>query len=218
MKNVHLSYLYLFFAINSFIFISNCKVNNEIISIEKEEIIGNKIFIDKQKIQKGKEEHDFLVDGNTVTKDSFLKEKREAQINELEQLNKKEEEKIESERKFKHNSKISILKKLLKINLNDLEIFLDKLKKNDLERFYSYSIQTFDSLNNLENLTNDFIPELKFSLNKTNDQLTIDYLNQMLEKIESYLNKINEFYRNTINNAIELCDDTKLLKDLLELF
>ncbi len=217
MKNVNLSYLFLLQPLIFLVFNSNCKVIKEIITIEIEEVFNSKTFIDKKKINNGTEIQEFFVDANPVIKDLYIKEKMEAKFNELQLMNKIKEEKSENERKFKKKSEFFILKKLIRINLKDLENYIEKLKENNLEKFYSFSPQTFNSLDNFQVLENEFIPEAKFTINQTNDELTVDLLHQMLDKIESYLDKINEFYKNTINNAIELCDDTKLLKDLLEL-
>jgi len=61
------------------------------------------------------------------------------------------------------------------------------------------------------------MPEVKGFLKRVReDVFEVEELDKILAKAASYPDKLQSFFQNAVKNAINSCDDTKLLKDLLD--
>lgn len=221
MKNVNLSYglIYLLFTIS--INALEAKVINERSTYEKLEVINDIKFIFSQKIINGVIDNKYFLENNNeikpLTKNEYDKLKRDARVQELELQDKLLEENNVRMQKFNHEANIKILKKLISAKLNEIKALILKIKKNNLSLYYIFNENSFSSLENFEVLEYEIIPEFEKLLEVPDSESQISILNSSLEKLETYPAKLNKFFQDIVNNAIKLCDDVKLLRNLIEL-
>lgn len=221
MKNVNLSYALIYLLLVVSINALGAKITNEILTYEKMEIINGSNFIFRQKITNGISDNKYFLENNNeirpLSKSEYVKLKREARLQELELQDKLLEENNALMQKFNHEAKIKILKKLILAKLNEIKALISKIKRNNLNLYYVFNENSFSSLEIFDLLDIEIIPEIEKLLEISDNESQISILNNSLEKLEAYPDKLNKFFQDTVNNAIKLCDDVKLLRSLIEL-
>lgn len=195
--------------------ISNSKVINEATSWQLTELINGVKFKAIEKVDNGRRQELFYIDNKDVSKDEFNSIKLNEAAKEVENQLKKSQEERDLAFKFNYESKLKLLKKLIFLKIQDIKENISKLEKYDISDFYIFCNETI--------LNGDDYNEMKESLEDINkminsgQHLVIHDFESILSKLEIREQKIISFIRKALENAINKCDDAKILKNLLEI-
>jgi hypothetical protein len=193
---------------------------------------GEMLFVEKSQNVNGKSTENYLINNVETSKDDYLKKfsaaqedefaieqearakkKREEEVKQKELLDKKKKE----EDDFITKSKIQVLKKLIGFELEKVQNSFVKLDRYNLENFFVFESETFLNKENLQQTKVDLLDKAKSMVASSEDVLNIDELKTTLEKLEAVPEKVERFFRASVKFAINQCDDTKRLKELLAL-
>ena len=193
---------------------------------------GEQVYLQKYQDLNGKITELWSINGSEVTKDEFRDrmekaEKEEKSIEQelKEQKIREEEEKkrelIEKQKKedeaFYNQTKLLALKKLINLELQNAENCFARLEKYSLDEYFIFDQDTFLSLDDFLETKNDLLGKARKLNFCSIDELSVDEMQDVLKKMEALPDKIENFFRKSIKNAINQCNDTKRLKELLAL-
>jgi len=194
----------------------------EVLSVYcKKEIIDQTIFIHREDIVNSEHKEIWSIDGKQVSSDEYEEFILDAQKELIRRERRQQEENRKRAQEFKNEAILALNKKILRLSVKKIEDILKKFDNHNLQHFF-YFDDNFSS-NSFDDLKNNIIPEAKklmysFGSSNNNDSdSSWDIIHAMVVKIDGLDNKLESFYQDTIKNAIEKCDDTKILKELLEL-
>jgi len=184
--------------------------------IETEQNIQSVIF--KHILEAGttvKELH--LIDGVQVSKDEY-----DCALDQAEQKERQLHRKIEEERnyakvEFVSSSQLHIYKKLLSKIFAEIKQWLTRLDIPIVCQYYQFSVDTIPSKGAFEAFKNDLFFKAQVLLDEYNDQQDVVSLQKMLDQYEKVPYRLERFFQNSVQQAIDHCDDTKILKELLSL-
>lgn len=196
-----------------FFSICNAKVVFELNTSEICEVINGIKYISIEKIENGQRSEKYYINGQETLSNEYISSQATSRLKEFE--NDAQRAKEEREKKFKFNSdaKLKTLKKLIYLKIQEIKENFYKLEKLNILSFFMYSKETFineEEFNNLKESIED-----TDQLISSNADLFITDLDNVYNKLENKAKKTEIFVRQSIENAINKCDDTKLLKDLL---
>lgn len=195
------------FAILLLIFTSlYSKKVHELEIYELKEVFNNSEFEIYKESKNGITKLEYKVGGKPVSKQNY-----DALLAEAKKID------WAAKRDRKNAAKLKISKKIYAKELECLKSSIEKLKTEDLSDYYAFEQATFVNENELNRLINSALPELENLLRRPDCELDINLMNGISEKLEIYNQKFRLFIQNSINNAINLCDDTKKLKKLMNL-
>lgn len=190
------------------------------------------IFTEKYQNLNGKITESFSIDEQWITKEEFNKkfawaeseEKRiqreEAEQKRLEALRQVEEvqqKRKEEEELFVREARLEGMKKLVKLELQNVESSFSKLDKYKLEDYFMFEENTFAHQDVLDESKIGLVAQARGVVIKNTDELETDELKDTLNKLEVLPDKIERFFRQSVKFAINQCNDTKRLKELLSL-
>lgn len=190
------------------------------------------IFTEKYQNLNGKVTESFSINDQWITKEEFNKkfvwaESEEKRIErEAEERKKQEEElkqkellaqKKEEEEKFIQEAKTEGMKKLVKLELQNVETSFAKLDKYKLDNYFMFEDNTFFNEDILNESKIGLVAQARGVTIKNTEELDHDELKETLSKLEVLPDKIERFFRQSVRFAINQCNDTKRLKELLSL-
>ena len=190
------------------------------------------IFTEKYQNLNGKVTESFSVNDQWITKEEFSKkfvwaESEEKRIERETQERKKQEEELkqkellaqkkEEEEKFIQEAKIEGMKKLVKLELQNVENSFVKLDKYKLDNYFMFEENTFFNEDILNESKIGLVAQARGITIKNTEELDSNELKETLSKLEVLPDKIERFFRQSVRFAINQCNDTKRLKELLSL-
>ncbi|MBD3273122.1 hypothetical protein GF385_02110 [Candidatus Dependentiae bacterium] len=193
---------------------------------------GPIIFTEKFQNINGKITQEWNINNDSVSKDEYFKRmsiaaKEEVALKQEEERIKREEEeeakklallkKEEKEKKFSKSLKLQTLKRLISLEIDNIEKEFKKLDKYKLEEYFVYEIDTFTSSQHLEDIRVTLLNRARTIFIKDEEELKEKELKDILSKLELLPKKIKNFFRSSIKFAIKNCSDTKKLKQFLSL-
>lgn len=184
---------------------------------EQEEIIHGVSFAHSIISDQGMEKEEFFVDKIPVQKDEFYKELELAQLGDL----RKEREKIESKKQSRiqviDQAQLAIIEKLITKRLNEIKIALESLHHEQLKQYYVFQKNTVESWQKLLDFKQFIEYTASQELKALLEQHDMHGLQKMLDTIDSWPDRLDQFFKESVQNAIKNCDDTAILKELLTL-
>ena len=193
---------------------------------------GELVFTEKYQNINGKITENWIVNEVFVSKDDYYKKiiqsereeeeiKREQEILKIEEEEKKQKEflaqKEKEKEEFLRETQIQALRKLVCIELETVEKSLSKLNKYKVEQYFVYQEDTFPSEESFNDVKIELINQARELTLRNTDELNQDELKKVLSKLEVIPDKIERFFRQSVKYAINQCNDTKKLKELLSL-
>ena len=190
------------------------------------------IFTEKYQNLNGKVTESFSINEQWVTKEEFNKkfiwaESEEKRIEREAEDRKKQEEELrkkellaqkkEESEKFIQEAKIEGMKKLVKLELQNVENSFAKLDKYKLDNYFMFEENTFFNEDVLNESKIGLIARARGITIKNTEELDSDELKDVLSKLEVLPDRIERFFRQSVRFAINQCNDTKRLKELLSL-
>lgn len=182
----------------------------------KKEVVNGKVFIHRDDLINSERKEVWSVDGKLVSQNDF----QEA-ILDAEKAVRREERRAQEERRkktqaFKDEMALVLYKKILRLNVDKIDAMLKKFDAHNLENFLAYKEDTF-SKELFESLKSELLPEAKRLMYKRDDDFNLSDMHVIVAKVDNLDEKLEYLFQDTVRNAIKQCDDTKVLKDLLEL-
>ncbi len=189
----------------------------EIMSVYyKKEVINGSTFVYREDTVNGTKKKAWTVDGHPVDADEY----EEAILNAEKEVRRKERRKEEEQRVHQqllhHQVLIMLNKKLLTIKIADIEVWLQKLHDYALEQFLVFNDSTYASPEEFDQLSNECIPKVHSLILQGEDECDVGELLHWVNKLDKVPDQLCNLFYASVNNAIAACDDTKMLKKLLD--
>lgn len=178
-----------------------------------EELVDGNRFVYRSDLVDGKLTELWAVNGQKVTTQEYEEAILKAEREEIKKAREREIQKRKAEQEFKVAAQYSLVKKILDALLNEIEKMVVRIKNPLLNPYIYYSEHTIGSPTDFIQLEQDVQKAKLLLLGQTVDQIAScqDAFNQL----ESYPEKLNNLYQDSVNYAIKTCDNTRTLKDLL---
>ena len=190
----------------------------EVVSVYcKKEVINGKVFIHREDIVNSEKKGSWSIDGAAVTVDAYEEAILDAEKEERRAERRALEMQRERAQQFKHEALITLNKKILRLTVEKLDVAFEKFNRHDLVNFLDFRSHTIPSSEFFYELKDRVIPEAKKMLTVSNEESDWGQLNLMVTKLDAMPISIESLFYDTVRNAIKQCDDTRLLKELLEI-
>lgn len=199
--------------------ISSCvvaKTFRQRMVIETEEKINQIIF--KHIIESGVSVKDvYLINGVAVSKEEYAIRIQKAEQEEQEMCRKMEEERIYAKVEFISTTQLQIYKKMLSKTFIEVKQWLAKLEMPIVSEYYVFSTDTIASKGAFESFKNDLFLKAQSLFDEYTQLQDVLALQKLLDQYEKVPYRLERFFQNSVQQAINHCDDTKILKELLSL-
>ncbi len=179
-----------------------------------QEVIDNHTFVHKMEDINGLYKEQWVVDNSSLDYEEFKKHKVQARICELE----REEQHIYERRKrlfqADYRARLALQKKLLAHTIDRVEQLLASISNIHLIPYYIYKAITVSNEEQIEHIEQ----KLREAENLVDDNESM--LNQLQENyvyLESMISRLQQFFYDALESAIDRCDEPRLLKEFLEL-
>jgi len=183
---------------------------------KREEKFSEGVFLYKESVINGLKKEQWLIDNKPVDQDYFDKQRLAAQQQELaEQQERERAAQVALEAK-KNQLQMKAYKKIFGASYATVEALLEKLQKYKLAPFAQFCPKTFASAQDLEQFSKIIMPELGKLLTKESGVIELHEFATITNRLQMYEERLQQFFIDTVENAINRCDDTKLLKKLIE--
>ncbi len=188
-----------------------------------QEDINGTMFTHRAKVQEGNIEDTWTINGKHVDGDEYEATYLKAKTAELqqerqlrEQQNRQHEMEIAQQQKFAKLARIGIHKRTLHEAIELTEQELQKLNDERLTPYRVFDVTTYPSQEHLSQL-NRQLNKAKQIVAENEEDLTERSIVQICQDLADHPGRLREFYRASIKQAINTCDNTQLLKEFLEL-
>lgn len=193
---------------------------------------GELIFTEKHQNVNGKITENWYANNTELTKEDYLhrmaaaeqEEKdiqREIELQKQEELRlareEQERKKREEEQEFLQATRLQTLKRLVKLELEGVEQAFARVDKYKLEDYFVFEEETFSSEQALGLVKVGLVNSARDLVIKDQEELGEDELKNMLSKLEEVPLKVERFFRKSVKFAVNQCNDTRRLKELLAL-
>ncbi len=192
------------------------------VRLTQEEINGT-MFTHRSKVYDGTVEDTWTINGKHVDGDEYEAAYLKAKTAELqqerqmrEQEHRQHEMEIAQQQKFARAARIGIHKRTLHELIEIVEQEMQKLNDERLMPYRVFDATTYATPEHLAHL-NRTVAKAKQMTSENEDELTERVLSNMHEELANHPARLKEFYRASVKQAINTCDNTQLLKELLEL-
>ncbi len=179
-----------------------------------EEKIAGKLFSHRIDVVDGVKKEEWTINGKRVDQAVY---EREILAAELEESKAKREEDYAQRVKmveFQDQARSAALKKLLHTAMQDVEKLLAKFKKYEIMPYLAYKPETIPNEVEFTNISSYGVTPARNLLFSTFDP---ELARDSLEKLEEYSVKLATLFEDSVNRAINQCDDPKKLKKWLEM-
>ncbi len=133
----------------------------------------------------------------------------------VEALRVKEEMEIAQQQESVGKLRASIERKRLNLLLAQIDAELVRVKDAKIIPYHVFRDTTFATSKSFFQFCDELIPQAR-ALCELDNSASEGDLSSMIAQLESAPTQLRLFFRATIDNAINKCDDTRLLKELLE--
>lgn len=156
----------------------------------------------------------WTIQGRAVAQEEYEEEILQAELQERRKERALQESRRRSQEEFAIKVQYQASKKLVRLLVPEVEAALKKLTDIRLEPYIHYTSHSFGSRADLDQVKADIAHAYDLL-----DQETVELadLQELYHTLELYPNRLQILYQDSVQNAIKKCDDTRLLKDLLEL-
>lgn len=185
-----------------------------------EEEVAGKIFMQQVNMVNGLTKKNWKIGDQEVAEDEFERSLAEAKAQEWINERKKEGEVRLSKQIELHILKNDIEKQDLRLHIKEVvekvESIFDRFKGTDIETYYLYGPLTIASPEEFENLQNE-VKKAKDILQSNISDLNLEEMQLFHKNFVPYRYKIEQFFLESVKNAVNSCSDTKALKAYLQL-
>lgn len=181
------------------------------------ELINGVTFSHSMTSDQGATKEEYYIDGMPVQKEEFYKELEMAQMGDLRKEREKTDKKNKSRIDVVDEAQLAIVKKLLLKKLDEVKQSIEMLHHDHLKQYYVYDKASIESLQRLLDMKQFVMHTAPAEIKELVEKRDVKGLQQMLDSMESWPDRLDLFFKNSVQNAVKNCDDTAVLKDLLTL-
>lgn len=182
-----------------------------------EEHVDGQLFAHRLDYFEGVRKEQWNVDGKFVDAKTYQERILEAEKNERRRERHKEEQEKVDQQLFKMKAQRAILKKLVQAQLQFFMHDTALLEQHHLEPYFVYAQGTFANSEAYTNFVAKTLVNAQKILQEQSDGADNSELQEAHEQLEAMHDKWKLFVRSALEQAIEKCNDTKMLKELLQL-
>lgn len=185
---------------------------------QKKEIIEGVTFIFAEKTINGVSQQSWSINGVAVDANTYQSAILEAEKELRRKQREQEEQRRLQEQESKHQAMSKVHKKMLASALDETEQWIHKLYAHNLMPFLVFDTTTIASKESFDQLTQLLIPSARALLAAPSGASTRHDIDHALTVHFADLpDRLSRFFHATVHQAIDTCNDTKTLKNLLEL-
>lgn len=190
-------------------------VRHTLISVTERKITG-KLF--KHVMKSGNAAQDeFFIDGFVVSADQYACDLERAEKKEREIKRCQEEEKRRSQVAFTNTAQSAIIAKIIGKVIDGLQGLVAKIGHHQqLEYYFVFRDATISSIDQFEQLKKLFAGSKNLVIEYI-DSNDLEGLQQLYNKLEPWPDRLEKFFQESVQNAIQQSDNTTFLKELLTL-
>lgn len=182
-----------------------------------EETFNGMVFKQVTEIENNVRKESFYINGKVVAAEEFERVLLDAQKEE----NRKERKKLQEDRirvyESQYKARVKIEQADLKQAVGGLEHELQKLADERIKPFMVYSYDTISSADQVMAIREKLLGEAKKLVEGGAEGIDIKKITDMTTQIKALIPKAREVFIASVNNGINKADDTKLLKELLNM-
>ena len=205
--------IFLSFFVNLF----SREVQKDVFVRYKQEKVNGAIFLYRVDVIDGKRSETFMIDGKKTEEGDYLDSILEAEKIEKRMERENERSKFLKNFEVKEKSQKKILKKLLNLNIEKLEVQIKKLQNSLLKNFFVFSNKSIASQEDFIKIESELLVKSKeLSVNDI-ESFESDLAKIIIKQLEESQDNLEALLQDSIKNAIDNSDDTQLLKSLLDL-
>ncbi len=182
------------------------------VSIIEERVNGD-LYSHRMDTVDGVQTQRWLINGKEIDEASYEKRLFKADALERKQERQKQKRMLQSRHSSIDTLQRTILQRTLKDLLYEIKQQLAKVSDYRLRNYLIFSDDTVQSLDELDRLHNQIIPEADDLLR--NQDSTLSLLQSMITQLENYPERLASLFSQSVEQACAHSDDTRLLKDLL---
>jgi hypothetical protein len=184
---------------------------------EKKDIIGSATYLFTETNRNGVCTqawfiNDVLVDAHAY-EEALLDALKEAQRASMHAAEKRRVQ----DQEMREKSTCAIHKKMLALAIDEVELWIQKLHTHQLCSFLAFNPATIATQDALDEVTDRILPAAKQLLTAPDTSITTHDMQHIAAHMTPLPDRLSMLYRDSLNNAISCCNDTKTLKDLLEI-
>lgn len=176
-----------------------------------QERVNDRLFARRVEVVSGVKTACYQIDNQDVASEVFEEQLLHAEGQERLQQLRNEAVNVGAREHEKQQTRILVLRKLLSQLVDRCKKDLFLLEKFSLERYFAFDAETL-TRDAYELVVTKLIPEADAACNEGGDLAVVE---QLYSDLESYEKRVNAFVFSTVRQAINACDDARLLKDLL---
>ena len=191
-------------------------VCQEITIYQKKESIGDSVFIYRHEVVDGEVSEVWLINEAVVSFRDYEKSLEEAECLERRRVRQTEHDKREQHDREKSAVVREGYKKIIACTVNEIAERLQRINTYQLQPYLAFSQASYTSYPEFAALSQELLPSAQKMLKASDGVHSIHEYEQMLATIDSVPEKLDTLFYDTTHNAIQCCNDTKVLKELLE--
>lgn len=180
------------------------------------ETINGVEFMYREEVINGKAKKIWTIDDKEVKQSRYLEAilDAEKEVRRVERV--AQEQQRLAQQKEKLQRMLAVYKKELQLKLVGVEQWFNKLHESNLVVYLAFDPQTYENQESFDEVAH-LIAQVKTALVAAEDEDTLvlcEHLNALLDTVPE---RLRDLFYATTDNAIQLCGDTKVLKNLLEI-
>ncbi len=192
-------------------------IQKQSFSYLQEELVNALTFTHELLIDNMTKKERYAIDGKEVTSTEFEERLSQAEKEERKKKRQRQQEERLKLHEARYRGSVKISQKDLALVLLELDTELNRLMDERLKPFLVFPAPALASEKELMELKEEHLPKAKALQNHSSDLLDITLLTTTLTSMKKAVTAVKETFIETVSNALEKADDTRLLKDLLTL-
>lgn len=180
-----------------------------------EERVNGQLFAYRCEVINGASHEYWAIDGRGVERLAYEEAIMQAEMVERQKERQLAYEHQQHMHQLHASAQHQLYKKMLTVVIEQLERELKKFNDDRIISFLQFKPETVDSYKEMDYLKEQLEQARQLMCQPLLEQTTD--LKKVATYLEPYTQKLEHLYYDSVNNAINSCDDTKMLKELLPL-
>lgn len=178
--------------------------------------IGDDHFLHRIELDNGKRSQEWRINGSPVSAQDYEETLLEAEKEERRKELRRKEKRMQQDITLHDCARADIVKKLLSRSISEVRTHIDRLHEYGLHEYYHFSPHTVLSQGELDELFLEQLPYVESLVSAASGCSSYE-LSHALERLEQWPDRLQQFFNDTLKDAVQRCDDTQRLKRLLDL-
>lgn len=180
-----------------------------------EEKYNGKLFTYRIDVVNGVKKEQWTMAGKSTDRETYEAELLFEKLQEAKDKREKVYQARIDKLEFKQQQRVALSKKLLKKEIDAVQKKFDLFEKYDLNEYYAFDSDSIASEIDFLNIPTQSIVPAQTYLQKNDDDFLLEKAEEYSETLQLYLEKLTTLFDDTVKKAINQCEDTQKLKDLL---